>query len=98
MKMKVLGSSDEIVKKQNTEKLKELEKKFYQACNQLEVMDRKLQELFHRFNSKDNLNSAVKYNKKLQIMTLEGVRDVYWEYSKRTHRKMTELWHEIHDT
>ena len=75
-----------------TAHLSELEDKFYKACDQIIIIDRKLQDMTQRYNiaNKDG-HRCMRYNRRLQLVTLEGVRAAFYQYAEKTAEKMTEL-------
>ena len=75
-----------------TSQLHQLEDKFYKACDQIILIDRKLQDMTLRYNNanKDG-HRSMRYNRRLQLVTLEGVRAAFYRYAETTADKMTEL-------
>jgi hypothetical protein len=64
------------------EQLELVERKMYKACEQIIILDRKLQDLHKRFTDATiNMNRTFKYSLKIKIVTLEGVRTAYYEYA-----------------
>lgn len=64
-------------------KLVSLEKRFLLCCQQITLIDQKLDALqvrYHRSNQRNN--KSVRYNLRLQIATMEGMRDIYYQYAK----------------
>ena len=80
-----------------TTKLRELEDKFYKACDQIVIIDRKLQDMTLRYNTanKDG-HRSMRYNRRLQLVTLEGVRAAFYQFAEITAEEMTELRCELY--
>jgi hypothetical protein len=67
----------------------EAENKFIKACQQISVIDRKLQALHHRHRLANATgNRAMRYTIRLTLVTIEGVRTAYYEYA---HMKADEI-------
>ena len=69
-----------------------LEKRFLQCCHQINLVDQKLDALQVRYQrvSKFNRRSAV-YPLRLQIATMEGMRNLLYQYAKTKALEMSEL-------
>lgn len=75
-----------------TTQLQQLEEKFYKACDQIILIDRKLQDMTLRYNqANEEGHRSMRYNRRLQLVTLEGVRAAYYQYAEVAATKMTEL-------
>lgn len=75
-----------------TSQLHQLEDKFYKACDQIVIIDRKLQDMTHRYNNANrDGHRSMRYNRRLQLVTLEGVRAAFYQYAEITADQMTEL-------
>jgi len=75
-----------------TAQLSKLENKFYKACDQIIIIDRKLQDMTQRYNTANKEGKrCMRYNRRLQLVTLEGVRAAFYQYAEQTAEKMTEL-------
>ncbi len=72
--------------------LHQLEEKFYKACDQIVMIDRKLQDITLRYNhANEEGHRSMRYNRRLQLVTLEGVRAAFYQFAELTANKMTEL-------
>jgi len=80
-----------------TTQLHQLEVKFYKACDQIIMIDRKLQDMTLRYNhaNKDG-HRSMRYNRRLQLVTLEGVRAAFYQYADTAAERMTELRCQLH--
>jgi len=75
-----------------TAQLSKLEDKFYKACDQIIIIDRKLQDMTQRYNTANKEgHRCMRYNRRLQLVTLEGVRAAFYQYAEKTAERMTEL-------
>ena len=72
--------------------LQTLEDKFYRACDQIILIDRKLKDMSSRYAAANkNGQRSMRYNRRLQLVTLEGVRAAYYQYAQQAAEKMTAL-------
>ena len=72
--------------------LLQLEDKFYKACDQIVIIDRKLQDMTLRYHSANrDGHRSMRYNRRLQLVTLEGVRAAFYQFAEIAADKMTEL-------
>jgi hypothetical protein len=75
-----------------TSQLLQLEEKFYKACDQIVVIDRKLHDMTVRYdNANRDGHRSMRYNRRLQLVTMEGVRAAFYQFAEITADKMTEL-------
>ena len=69
-----------------------LENKFFRACDQILIIDRRLKDLSSRYlSANDEGNRMMVYTRRLQLVTLEGVRTAYYQYAQRAADQMSEL-------
>jgi hypothetical protein len=69
--------------KANYEYLDEMEKRFLLCCRQITIVDQKLDYLQIRYQRASRANHrSLRYSLRLQIATVEGVRNVYYQYAK----------------
>ena len=72
--------------------LVKLEEKFFKACDQIVMIDRKLQDMTARYTTANREgHRSMRYNRRLQLVTLEGVRAAFYKFAEITAEKMTEL-------
>ena len=72
--------------------IENLEKKFRKACNQIHVLNERLDILQQRYNVAFNANQRTfRYTRRLQLTVLEGVRNMYVEYATAKADKLLEL-------
>jgi hypothetical protein len=77
-------------------KLKELERKFYKCCAQVDLLDRQLQGIQIRYNrAVENGNRAMRYNLRLRLATVESIRNVFYAYAASRAEMMAELKTEL---
>lgn len=64
-------------------KLVREEKKFVLCCQQITLVDQKLDALQVRYiRANKNNDRSARYSLRLQIATMEGMRNIYYEYAK----------------
>ena len=72
--------------------LAKLEEKFFKACDQIVVIDRRLKDMTVRFDTANHAgHRSMRYNRRLQLVTLEGVRAAFYQFAEMTAEKMTHL-------
>ena len=65
------------------QKLTSMEKRFLLCCQQIALVDQQLDALQIRYiRASQNLNRSRRYSLRLQIATVEGVRNIYYQYAK----------------
>jgi len=63
--------------------LVDTERKLKRACDQIVMLNRKVKELHDRYEKvKKDDNKMYRYNIRLKIATVEGVRNMYYEYAQ----------------
>ena len=74
------------------QELQDVERRFFKCCQQIVLIDQKLDIVQTRYNraDKDNFRS-LRYSLRLQLATVEGVRNAYYEYAKSKAQKMAQL-------
>lgn len=66
------------------EKIRSTNRLFRQACDQIIVMNNQINYLQTRYNRALNKNlRSFRYSLRLKLATLEGVRNMYYEYASR---------------
>lgn len=81
------------------QRLREVERKFKKSARQVGVLDRQLDRLQARYKRADNSKTKAVFNSfRLQLSTLEGVRQVFYLYAceraaekSRLQKEMQEL-------
>ena len=75
-----------------------IEKKFLLCCQQIVLVDQKLDSLQVRYKrvNKNNDRSA-RYSIRLQIATMEGMRNIYYQYAKFKGLEIAEKRRELFD-
>lgn len=79
--------------------LSETEFRFRRACEQVILLNNKLQDLQVRYDRarRDELRSF-RYNIRLRMSGVEGVRNAYYEYARQKADKVLYLRHKIRST
>lgn len=85
--------------------LTRIEKRFVLCCQQITLLDEKLDALQIRYMRANQRNDRCsRYSLRLQIATMEGMRNIFYEYAKRKGLEIAEtrreLFHEdveVHD-
>ena len=63
--------------------LKEMERRFLLCCQQINLVDQKLDALQVRYiRANRDEHRSVRYSLRLQIATVEGVRNIFYQYAK----------------
>lgn len=82
-----------------TEKRRELrdtELKFQKACRQLAYINHRLADLTQRYNkAKRNNQRSFRYNLKLKISVLEGVKSMFYDYIYMKAEDINMLRHDV---
>ena len=69
-----------------------LEKRFLQCCHQINLVDQKLDALQVRYQRVTQVNQRSRvYPLRLQIATMEGMRNLLYQYAKTKALEMSEL-------
>lgn len=79
--------------------LTETEYRFRRACEQVVLLNNKLQDLQVRYTrAKRDKRGAFRYNIRLRMSGVEGVRNAYYEYARQKADKVLYLRHQIRFT
>lgn len=72
--------------------LKDTEKKFKRACTQIVLLNKQLDEIQERYRraKRDNFR-CYRYNLRLKLAVIEGVRNMYYEYAHIKAEEVAEL-------
>ena len=80
----------------NVQDLQDAERRFFQCCQQIVLIDQKLDIVQTRYNRADSDNfRSMRYSIRLQLATIEGVRNAYYEYAKSKAQEMARLRQEL---
>ena len=72
--------------------LNETETRFKRACEQVVLLNDKLEGLQRRYdNAVQENNRSFRYNLRLKMASVEGVRNAYYEYACEKAEKIAEL-------
>ena len=70
-----------VLKLDSFEELKNAEKKFIRASEQYSLINKQYEQLKLRYDkAKEDRNSTFRYNLRLKLAVIEGVRGMYYEY------------------
>lgn len=73
-------------------KISHVDRKFRRARQQIIVLNNNIEALIVRFQRSDRQNKkSFKCSKRLQVATVEGVRDMFYEYARRQCEDMDDL-------
>lgn len=73
-----------------------MEIKFEKACRQLKTLNSKIAEVQLRYDrAADTNHRSFRYNLRIQLVELEGVRNMYYEYAKMKASELDRLRQEI---
>jgi hypothetical protein len=78
--------------------LASMEKRFLLCCQQITMVDQRLDALQIRYirASKDQ-NRSLRYSLRLQIATVEGVRNIFYQYAKIKGAVIAQIRRELFD-
>lgn len=72
--------------------LYEAESRFKKACEQVVLLNDKLEGLQHRYDkARQENHRSFRYNLRLRMASVEGVRNAYYEYACEKAEKIAEL-------
>ena len=72
--------------------LEQMELRFARACHQVVLLNGRLEENKRRYQRADaGDNKPVRYNIRIKLCVMEGVRDMYYEYARRLGDQLTIL-------
>ena len=77
-------ASEEVLLHQSLEDIRTLDRKFRRACDQILLLNNCIDDLQSRYSSAMQLNRrSFRYSLRLKLATLEGVRNMFYEYASR---------------
>ena len=69
-----------------------LEHKFEKACTQLKTLNGKITQTQMRYNRAASVNRrSFRYNLRIQLVELEGVRNMFYMYAKKKAQELDEM-------
>jgi len=72
------------------------ERRFRRACEQIVLLNQRLDQLQQRYdNAKRQFNRAFRYNLRLKLAVVEGMRNVYYDYAHEKAKKVADLRREL---
>jgi len=64
--------------------LTQTEIRFRKACNQINLLNRKMESIHKRYNcAKKNNHRVFRYKLRLRLAVVEGLRNMYYEYANK---------------
>jgi hypothetical protein len=64
--------------------LHQTEIRFRKACNQINLLNRKMESIHKRYNcAKKNNHRVFRYKLRLRLAVVEGLRNMYYEYANK---------------
>lgn len=64
--------------------LQQTEIRFRKACNQINLLNRKMESIHKRYNcAKKNNHRVFRYKLRLRLAVVEGLRNMYYEYANK---------------
>ena len=76
-----------------------MEMKFQRACTQLKALNAKIEDTQLRYDRAAAVNHrSFRYSLRIQLVELEGVRNMYYQYAKMKAEKLDLLKQEIVET
>ncbi|WAR07326.1 hypothetical protein MAR_017284 [Mya arenaria] len=78
--------------------LTEAEGRFQKACDQIVLLNHRLGEVQKRYTmAKRSNNKAFRYNMRLKLAVIEGVRNMYYDFAYSKADRVAELRRELFD-
>lgn len=88
--MKTKSVSSSILDKRFS--LVDSERRFRRACEQIVLLNQKLEELQRRYNRAKDINQkSFRYSLRLRLSVLEGIRNTYFDYAHAKAEQVGEL-------
>ena len=78
--------------------LTETEGRFRKSCDQIVLLNQTLSAVQKRYkNAKRSHNRVIRYNLRLKLAAIEGVRNMYYDYAYNKADKIAELRRDLFD-
>ncbi|WAR27880.1 hypothetical protein MAR_013584 [Mya arenaria] len=78
--------------------LQQTEVRFRKACNQINLLNRKMESIHKRYNcAKKNNHRVFRYKLRLRLAVVEGLRNMYYEYANKKASRVVELRSELYN-
>lgn len=78
--------------------LQQTEVRFRKACNQINLLNRKMESIHKRYNcAKKNNHRVFRYKLRLRLAVVEGLRNMYYEYANKKASRVVELRRELYN-
>lgn len=78
--------------------LHQTEVRFRKACNQINLLNRKMDSIHKRYNcAKKNNHRVFRYKLRLRLAVVEGLRNMYYEYANKKASRVVELRRELYN-
>ncbi|KAH3720143.1 hypothetical protein DPMN_063037 [Dreissena polymorpha] len=83
--------------KETLETLQESERKFRKACTQIQILNNQLEDIKTRYKkAKTDGFHRFRYNLRLKLAVVEGVRNMYYEYAHAKAEQVALLRHRLY--
>lgn len=77
----------------------ESERKFRSACRQIHILNNKVDDIQKRYRSaKEENKRSFRYNLRLKLAVLEGLRNMYYDYAHAKADQVASLRQEVYGT
>lgn len=78
--------------------LSDTERRFRRACDQIVLLNQRLGEVQKRYkNARSTNNRSFRYNLRLKLAVIEGVRNMYYDYAYTKADQVADLRRELFD-
>lgn len=78
--------------------LSDSERRFRRACDQIVLLNQRLGEVQKRYkNARSTNNRSFRYNLRLKLAVIEGVRNMYYDYAYTKADQVADLRRELFD-
>lgn len=72
--------------------MRRMERRFKRVCRQLVLMNNNIRAVKARYDRALKVDrKSIRYNLRLRILTLEGVRNMFWEYAQERADRLDEM-------
>ena len=79
-----------------TSEIRQLDRKFRRACDQILLLNNQIEDLQTRYDRAMKANRrSFRYSLRLRLATLEGVRNMFYEYASRCADELEELQNQL---
>ena len=76
--------------------IRSLDWKFQHSCNQILILNSRIEDAQSRFDHAiTSRQSTFRYSIRLRLVTLEGIRNMFYEYASRVSERLESLQHQL---